>query len=163
MRQQRLLAVWAMRAFTAVVGASLVAGSVLASDIYRYTDDDGNVYYVDRPSGAQTEQRLAIPSKPSAYRPPEREDAREGGGDAAPGAGGADDEAPAKKLTRAEKKAAKRQRDQQCQSSRDTLESLTSAPRLFREDENGERVYLDEAESQAARDRAARLVEENCS
>ncbi len=162
MQQQRISKLRGFLACAAAVGAGLVAGSVLASDIYRYTDDDGNVYYVDRPTGAQTEERLAIPSKPSAYRPPERENAPEGGPEATPDAAGAADEAPAKQLTRAEKRAAKRERDQQCQSSRDTLESLTAAPRLFREDENGERVYLDEAESQAARDRAAQLVQEFC-
>ena len=45
-----------------VVSAS---GITLANDIYKWTDEDGNVHYGDRPSGDSSEERLAISSKPT--------------------------------------------------------------------------------------------------
>ena len=42
------------------VMAMTVAGGATANEIYKWTDEDGNVYYEDRPSGAETEERLDI-------------------------------------------------------------------------------------------------------
>jgi hypothetical protein len=39
---------------------------------------------------------------------------------------------------------------------------MLTSRRLYREDENGERVYLDEAQMQSARDRVQSQVEEYC-
>jgi hypothetical protein len=43
------------------------------------------------------------------------------------------------------------------------LQKFVVSRRLYREDENGERVYLDPEETQAARDRVEGQVEEFCS
>ena len=42
------------------------------------------------------------------------------------------------------------------------LTKFTQSRRLYREDENGERVYLDDAETQKTRDRAEQQVLEHC-
>ena len=42
------------------VMAMTVAGGATANEIYKWTDEDGNVYYEDRPTGAATEERLDI-------------------------------------------------------------------------------------------------------
>ncbi|MCH8073174.1 MAG: DUF4124 domain-containing protein, partial [Proteobacteria bacterium] len=46
---------------TLVVSA---AGTAVAGDIYKWTDEEGNVHFEDRPAGEQPE-RLAIQSKPT--------------------------------------------------------------------------------------------------
>ena len=144
---------------TTVALATLLAGPVLASDIYRYTDAEGNVHYVDRPTGAPTEERVAIVSKRTdvsqvqARTQPPVAAAEEASDDAA---------AQPAKQTRAEKKAAARERTEKCQKYRDQLETLVTSRRLYREDENGERVYLDEDQTQQARDKVQGLIEENC-
>ena len=51
MRIQRIMTGFAVFAITLSSGA-------LADDIYKWTDEDGNVYYEDRPSGEPTEERL---------------------------------------------------------------------------------------------------------
>lgn len=152
--------------------ATLHAGDALAGDIYRYTDAEGNVHYVDRPTGVPSEQRMAISSKPTdpsqVQARVSARDSRNQPGSRSAGTRGtaadteADEDGAAEKLTRAEKKAARREREQKCQTYRDQMEMLVTSRRLYRADENGEREYLGEAETQEARDKAQELIEANC-
>ncbi len=139
--------------------ATAFCGSALASDIYRWTDENGNVHYGDRPTGAETEQRVAIASRrtdnaavQAAYNTRYGE----------PKNGSAASEEEDKPMTRAERRAKAEERAATCQRYRDRLETLVTSRRLYREDENGERVYLDDAESQDARTKAEELVEQYC-
>ncbi len=38
------------------------SGIAFANDIYKWTDEDGNIHYGDRPTGDATEERMAISS-----------------------------------------------------------------------------------------------------
>ena len=38
--------------------AIVISASAFADEIYKWTDEDGNVHYVDRPSGEASEERL---------------------------------------------------------------------------------------------------------
>lgn len=147
----------------AAVAASLVAGSAIASDIYRYTDEDGNVHYVDRPSGADTEQRVAIASKRSTSSASTSRSAQPQSNAAATAEQTAEAEQPAARKTRAEKIAEQKEREERCQSFRAKLETMVTSRRLYREGEDGERDYLSDAEIDEARAKAQELVEENCS
>lgn len=143
--------------------ATLTTGSALASDIYRYTDADGNVHYGDRPSGAETETRLAIASTRSdASRVQARSDAQNTPA-ATPAEESATTEPTNKKLTRSEKIVAKHERDKKCASYRAKMETLVTSRRLYREGENGDREYLDESQTQDARSKVQELIENNCS
>ncbi len=142
--------------------ATLGAGTVLAGDIYRYTDADGNVHYGDRPAGVPSEERVAISSKPTnpaevqarAQANSRNETAEEDGS----GADAVDDDRP----TRAERAAAERERAEKCQQYRDQLETYVTSRRLYRETEDGEREYLDEKEVLDARSKAEESVREHC-
>ncbi len=142
----------------AAAAASLVAGSAIASDIYRYTDADGTVHYGDRPSGVDSEQRVAIALKrPASSSSPSRS--------AQPQTTAATNQAepaPAKK-TRSEKIAEQKAREERCASYRAKLETMVTSRRLYRESDGGEREYLSDAEIDEARARAQELIEENCS
>ncbi len=134
-----------------------VGGSALANEIYKWTDDNGNVHYGDRPSGAATEERVAISYKRTdgaavqarvaARRENDsiRREAR-------------DDEQRSEEEIRAERE----DRKKKCEDYRAKLNTLVTSRRLYREDENGERQYLDETELQEARQRAEELVAEYC-
>ena len=141
---------------------SLVAGSAVASEIYRYTDADGNVHYVDRPSGADTEQRVAIASRRSTPSASPSPSAQPQGAAAAAQAETAAEPAE-KKKTRSEIIAEQKQRAERCAKSRARLETMVTSRRLYRETEDGEREYLDDAQIDEARARAQELVEEHCS
>lgn len=145
---------------TITASSVLCASTALASDIYRYTDENGNTIYVDRPTGKPGETRLSVSSLDTDFsavqaRVQTRHDA------AATKAERAAEEGD-KELTRGEKRAAAAANEQKCQGYRTQLESFVTARRLYRDDANGERVYLNEEESQASRDRMEALIRENC-
>ena len=132
----------------------------LASEIYKWTDADGNVHYGDRPSGQPTEQRMEITYKRTDGASVQaRVDAQRESQAARREARAQQDE---DEQTLAEQRAAEEQRQQKCENYRAKLETMVTSRRLYREDENGERVYLDDAQILEARQRAEELVAEYC-
>ncbi len=134
-----------------------LGGPALATEIYKWTDENGNVHYGDRPSGAPTEERVlisykrtdgaAVQARVAARRENDeiRRDARA-------------DDARSEEEIRAERE----ERKKKCEDYRAKLETMVTSRRLYREDENGEREYLDDSEREAARQRAEELVAEYC-
>jgi hypothetical protein len=55
------------------------------------------------------------------------------------------------------------QRDARCKQHRARLESYLQSRRLYHENEAGEREYLDEAQTLAARQKVEELIQEDCS
>ena len=139
--------------------AMFAASGGFAKEIYKWTDEDGNVHYGDRPLGDEVEQ-VAISSKPTnparvqaqtqARLDAQSKRAEEEAAIAAAGP------SPEELAAEAEERATK------CAQYREVLQRFVVSRRLYREDENGERVYLDEAETQAARERAESQVAEYC-
>ena len=143
-----------------VSGAILLAGTAMAGDIYKYVDANGNVHYGDRPSGEPTETRLALVTRSTnsdvvqsqIEQRRERDAAREEARKAREG-----EEAEA-----AEARAEAEDRAAKCQENRNRLVRFGEARRLFKQDENGERVYLDESERKDAENRVRELITEYC-
>ena len=143
---------------TAVLLTLVTTSSVFASEIYKWIDEEGNVHYGDTPT--ETSERVAISSKPTNpsvvqsttksvadYQAQRTENLAAAAAEAA---------------SAAELKAEADQRAQQCTQYRQTMQKFVVSRRLYREDENGEREYLDESETLAARDRVEKQVEEFC-
>ena len=139
---------------TASIACLLVTAPALANDIYKYVDEDGTVHYVDRPTGAPTEERVAFVSQRNAGAPRSN--------DSGP------DWRERREARQEAQKAADEEANQQaeraklCQESRDRLQQYNQARRLYRNGEDGERVYLSDAEVQEARQKVVDLIEENC-
>ncbi len=134
-----------------------MSGAAFANEIYKWTDTEGNVHYGDRPSGDPSEERVHITYKrtnPSAVTA--RVQARRENDEIRREA--AADEAKSEEDLRAERA----ERKAKCDDYRAKLETMVTSRTLYREDENGERVYLDETERQEARQRAEELVAEYC-
>jgi hypothetical protein len=140
----------------------LVAGShAAAAEIYKWTDNNGNVQYGDRPAADGSSERIAITSRATdnqrvaalseSYR-----DARSA-------------QEQQRQRAAEENKSAEElrqiaaERAEQCTMYRARLQQFVSSRRLYREDENGERVYLDEQQTLAARNEVQKNVEEYCS
>lgn len=138
--------------------AVAAAGIAAAAEIYRWTDDDGNVHYTDKPLG-DSPVRLAIESRPTdnarvQAQVQQRQERRAAAAEAAASA----DDGP----TPEELRAQARERDERCNTYKARLTSFVQSRRLYREDENGERIYLSDDEIDAARAKVQRQVEENC-
>ena len=146
---------------TCAIAAMTVSKGAMANEIYKWTDADGNVHYEDRPTGAATEERLDLTYRSTnrssvQARVKSRIDAQTAREEAESTAAAAEQEA-------AENAAAEQQRRDRCDQARARLESYLQARRLYRTDDNGERVYLDDAQSQQARQKAEEQIAEFCS
>jgi hypothetical protein len=143
-------------AFALTIAAT---STLLASEIYRWTDEDGILHFSDLPTGAAGEEHLAIRSRPTdparvQAEAQARVDAQ---------ALGAEEEANAPQgPTPDELRAEARSRQENCNKYRARQTRFTENRRIYRMDENGERVYYDEEEMQAARVGVDDLVEEYC-
>ena len=146
-------------AFTATL-TLVVSGSALASDIYKWVDEDGNVHYGDKPI-VTTAERVGIESQPTtAASIAAQNEALAASNErrASARATASEDDAATAEL---QAQAAERQK--KCSEYRANLQRMNEARRLYREGDTGERVYLDDAEMQAARQRVEREVNEFCS
>lgn len=152
MKHHRLLLTIAAFTITA-------SGAASSSEIYKSTDADGNAHYQDRPTGAETEQRLDLVS--SRTDNAEVRSQTQARLEAKAAAKKVTSEAPAE-MGRQELKAEKEKRQQQCQMYRDRLDQFLRSRQLYREGEDGERSYLDETETLAARERVAGQIREYC-
>ena len=147
-----------------ITGIAAIAISVstgaFADEIYKWTDEDGNVHYEDRPSGAPSEQQLQFSyNRTNSTALQERVDKQR---DTDSTRREAREEAEAAKLSAAEERAAAEQKLAQCQSYRANLKTMLESRRVYRQDEAGERVYLDDAQRSEARAQAEKLIKETC-
>jgi hypothetical protein len=138
--------------------ALTVPAAVLASDIYKWTDADGVIHFGDRPSSDAAVQIVHISSDPTnrAEVQARVRARRDAGADAAKQA------ARNEGLTEEEIEAQERERAEKCTMYKERLQAFLTSRRLYREDENGERVYLDEQETIAARAKVQEQVQEYC-
>jgi len=141
--------------------ASLAAGAQ-TSEIYKWVDADGNVHYGDRPDrvdGNPVEVIEIASARTNPVAVQEGVSAR---------LARQEERAEEKELeAQAEEEAAEAQREreakkEQCAAYRARLERFNTARRLYRTDENGERIYLDEAQMQQTRDDLRANIQENC-
>ena len=141
---------------------ALLAGAAAGAEgIYKWTDDDGNVHYGDRPSGAPTEERMQLSYNRTDNSAVSRrvESLRE--------AGAARDEArserAAAEAAEAEERAAAEEQAARCEQMRAQLKTMLEARRVYREGDDGEREYLDDQQRAEARTKAEQQISENCS
>jgi hypothetical protein len=139
---------------------ALASGPAFADGIYKSTDEEGNVLYGDRPTGDASEERLAITSKPTdPQKIQEQILARREARAAIDKLAAEEPAGPSEDELLAQAK----EREEKCATYKARLQRFLVSRRLYREDENGERVYLDEDETLAARERVQNQVEEYCS
>ena len=141
------------------IAALLASGVAVASEIYKWTDEEGNVHYVDRPTGQPDETRLKIFSARTdnaavqariQQRREERAAADQVASEAQP------------EMSPEDLRAEQQKRQEQCEKYRARLERYLQSQRLYKEDGNGERVYLDEEQTLAARARVEDQIKEYC-
>ena len=145
----------ALTALTVTIGSNAVA-----QGIYKWTDADGNVHYEDRPSGDPSEELINVVYNRTSNsavqgRVQNRLDSQASRNEAN---AVAEQEAAAA----AEQAAEADDRKKKCTSYRAKLQTMLQSNRLYREDENGERVYLDDSQRAESRQRAEELIQEYC-
>lgn len=134
-------------------------GTTAAGQIYKWTDEEGNVHFTDKPVVEEAE-RVAIQSRRTN---PERVQATvQARADAAAKAAEEKAAATPQGPTEEELQARLEERAKKCATYRERLQRFVQSRRIYREDENGERVYLSEEEMQEARETVENQVQEYC-
>lgn len=142
-----------------LISTAIFATASQAGEIYRWTDENGNVNYTDKPM-AESSERVNIESRrtdPAAVQAQlqARLDRQARAADEAA-------EADAAEQTRQEKLAERKEREDKCATYRQQLTRLVQNRRIYRQGADGERDYLDEAQMAQARADAQSRVEEYC-
>ena len=144
-----------------VLAAAALSTSALAGEIYKYVDENGNVHYLDRPTGESGEERLDVTySGTSSAAVSAQVKRRQNYMDALDEAR---KETQSRREAEAQARAETEARAAKCQESRSRLESYLQAHRLYRQDEAGEREYLDDEQILEARRKAEEAIQEHCS
>jgi len=138
--------------------ALVFSGAALSGEIYKWTDEDGNVHYEDRPTGDDV-QLVAVTrntDNSSVQASIDARRAREAARADARSQRNEDDQAAA------EEQLAAAERVEKCEESRSRMETYLTARRLYKEGEDGERVYLDESQIMDARSKAQESIQKYC-
>lgn len=134
------------------------ASAAAAGEIYMWTDEDGNSHYEDRPTEGAIRLTSIESKSTDSSRVQAMVQARRDNRAAAAEAAASEPQGPSTEELRAEA----RERASQCTTFRGRLEKLITSRRLYRQDDNGERVYLGDDEMLAARAKVQSQVEEYC-
>lgn len=142
-----------------VVTALALSGTAAAGQIYKWVDENGNVHYEDRPTNAAQVALMDIRSRPTDDEAVQaRVEARR---EANAVREQVRSEAPPE-MSKAELRAEQEERAKKCQTYRDRLEAFDRSTRIYKEDESGEREYLDDEQVLAARARVEDQIREYC-
>jgi len=147
----------------------LLATTSAYCEVYKWIDPDGTVHYSDQaPQGAVQEQTLGIKSGTSGTEAPRTEKAAPKS--AAPKTYIEQDAEFRKRQVEAEAKRAKEEkaladakdRQQNCEHARSSLQSLQSGQRVVKYNEKSERVYIEDNEREREIANAQKGVDSWC-
>ena len=140
--------------------AIAISTGVFADEIYKWTDEDGFVHYEDRPSGKVSEEQLKLSfnrTNSAALQVRVESD-----GEAEAVRREARAEAEEDKRSAEEAQVAAEQKQAECDVHRAKLIEMRSSRRVYRQDEAGERVYLDEAQRAESLSATENYIKETC-
>jgi hypothetical protein len=139
----------------------LLATAAYGGQVYKSTDANGNVVFSDRPSDKSEPVNVAVPAAGRPGNPITPRDTKAAAGNPQPGAqaNAAGDQKKEKVQTPAEKDA---ERTKNCASARERKTLYDQSHRLYKAGPNGEREYLNSAEIDEARAKAAADVATWC-
>jgi molecular chaperone GrpE (heat shock protein) len=141
-----------------VVAIALALSPLAAAQLYKYVDKDGKTVYSDQPPPNTASKQVNVQSGPAA----------------APAAGPKSAVEKDKDLEKSRKEAREKQdkqakaaqkdqeAEQRCAQARTAFQSYSDGGRLYKYNDKGERVFMDDAEIEAARERSRKDMDEAC-
>jgi hypothetical protein len=148
--------------------AGVALGFQAHAEIYKWTDKDGTVRYTDTPppSGAKPLKTI----KKNATNSPSVAPAPASSSQPSPQQQASPEELAKKKReideiekkNKAEKEAQAKQKQLNCAAAKANFQSYSQGGRIYKNDENGERVYLGDQELADGAAQAQKEINENC-
>ena len=144
-----------------VLALTLAAGTTVMAEVFKWVDEDGKVHYSDKPSGSHDTQQLDIQSRPTDAARIAAQRAETYGLEKARGTRYDQEREGTKEDTQTQRDV-RAERAQNCEIARDHNRIMQQSHRLYKPTEAGERKYLSDDETDAARAEAAQAVREWC-
>jgi hypothetical protein len=136
---------------------TLIAAPSLAADsIYKSVDAEGRVTYSDHPLSTAS-QVVSV-----NVRPPDRNEARRVSKEQAIFTSIEAQSERQQSLKNKQKEDARRKREQRCTQAKTRVAELHEYGRVYRRDEQGNRVYYSDAELAGLRSEAKKVAEDSC-
>lgn len=143
-----------------VLAIAMALAPAASAQLYKYVDEKGKTVYSDQPPVNVDSKQVNVPAGRSAAAAPA----------AAPKTAVERDKEleKSRKETRekADKQAKAAERDQQaeqrCAASRERYAAFAEGGRIYKINEKGERVFMDDAELESGRERSRREMDEAC-
>jgi hypothetical protein len=132
-----------------------VALPLFAADVYRSIDENGNAVYRDRPDGELITVTVPRPATPAPTASTSRPQLPAG-------ATGSREITTESEPERRRVELTADERAEKCTQARERVQRYNVSHRLYRTGADGEREYLNDAEIDEARARAAADVENSC-
>ena len=149
-----------LRSLLLLTSVALVAGTAMA-DVYKYTDEKGNIQYTDKPPSLPAE-RLNVQSQKTdmvAVQARQAEEQQRQANNAQQSARNRADTADRKEATELTAK----DKAERCAKSRERYDKYMNSQKLYEQDEkSGERRYLSSEEIDVARASAKASMEVLC-
>lgn len=149
----RLRTLYQTAACVMALGIALAAAG---GEIYRWTDEQGNVHYGDRPAGAGAEAVEVAPAPATQPGADERRDRRRKLLDVW------EEEKAIEQRAQEQAEAERARRARNCRVARRRLEMFRRASLLYEEGADGQRRYFSDAERQQALEQARAAVTHWC-
>ena len=149
---------------TATIVLGLILNPAIGQDwVYKWVDEDGVTHYGSRPPAWAQDNAQQTGIKIRRTDPRVVQERLDRANDMRAAVETRESqEAESAAEDQAWKEDAARQRAENCKTAQDRLNAYNTAQRLYRELEDGERDYLDDEETDAARADAHKLVNEWC-
>ena len=141
-----------------VLAVALALAPLASAQLYKYTDKNGKTVYTDQPPPEADPKAMRIPSSATGASPAPSKSAVQQDKDLQKGR---DKTAEANK--KAEETASRaRQQEELCNSATMAYNQYAQGGRIAKLDEKGEKVFLGDAEIDAARAAAKQKMDEVC-
>jgi hypothetical protein len=142
----------------------MLAASAYGGQVYRSTDANGNVVFTDRPTEKSEPVNVTVPAAGRPGNPITPRDAKAAAGNVQPGATQATAASDQKKEKEKEKTPPEKEAERatKCATARERQTRYDQSHRLYKAGPNGEREYLNSAEIDEARAKAAADVATWC-
>jgi Skp family chaperone for outer membrane proteins len=161
-----------VRCLPALAVVALLAAPAGAQQVYKYVGPDGRVQYTDRPpAGAQNVEKVTGSRVSTAGSSAATAATSEGAAKSSdPKTAAEQEQAFRQRRTESEANAKKQEKlaqenranDQQCNALRRSLAGMQTGGRIAYPNEQGERIYLDDAQIQNETARLQRDIATNC-
>lgn len=137
------------RICTVTISASLLLAAQAYADVYKYTDESGNIQYTDKPATLPAERLNVQSQRTDTVALQARQEAEQERMNAAANArqqnsAQRNDANQAAKMNATDKA-------EKCKQARERYDSYMNSQRLYEQQADGERRYLSDAELDAAR------------